>query len=148
MCPHIGHRDTSKIDKGTAMLDIRIQPTDDTQFQEILEILRPMGVDLVTGERDVLEATLFYIARMNSKLDNLGQLRHLQKGLQALDKACDRVVTHIDNQQQAQEAYKLNLYKNLCDQYKDDPIKSGWTPTILKRHIPYLTDDQIRSLFE
>ena len=132
------------------MLDIRIQPVSDEQFQEILDKLRPMGVELVTGERDVFEATLFYIARMNSKLDNLGQLRHLQKGLQALDKACDHVVDYMNNHQAAQEAYKVLLYKKLCDDNGFDPLSVGdsiWRG-MLKRHIVYLTDEQIRSMFE
>jgi len=58
---------------------IRVYAPTPEKEQEVLDALQGRGVEVVTGEKSPLVAMLFYFARMNTKLDNLGQLRHLYK---------------------------------------------------------------------
>lgn len=59
---------------------MRLGITDPELFEEAKEFFKGKGVDLLTSESLApSELVLFYLSRMNSKLDNLGQLRHLVK---------------------------------------------------------------------
>lgn len=133
------------------MLDIHIQPTDDDQFQKILDTLRPLGVELVTGEADPFIAALFYVARMNTKLDNLGQLRHLHKGMQGIDKITGLVVEYAEREKKrhtVQTTYNVLLFHSLCKKYGKNPLEDDKGRTVLMTtDLGYLTADQIEALF-
>lgn len=58
---------------------LRVQSDDDALIQEILDRVKPLGVEVVVDDGDPLEETLFIASRAAKKLDNLGQLRHLHK---------------------------------------------------------------------
>ena len=52
--------------------------------EETLAKLKDMGFDAQIVTDDPMGDAIFYLARMNAKLDNLGQLRHLHKLMQHL----------------------------------------------------------------
>lgn len=133
------------------MLDIHIQPTDDEQYQKVLDTLRPMGVRLVTGEADPLVAALFYVALINTKLDNLGQLRHLHKVGAGIDKMTDAVISYNEREKRRhdiQSDYNVTLFHTLCEQHGINPlVDSKGRKIILTTDLGYLTSQQIRDLF-
>jgi hypothetical protein len=61
-------------------MPIHIQSED----EEVLAKLRELGIDAQVVSDDPIADSLFYLARMNAKLDNLGQLRHLHKMMQTM----------------------------------------------------------------
>jgi hypothetical protein len=77
---------------------IHVNAETDEQVSDVLERLRGSGVEVVhTGEDNPIYDALFYVARINSKLDNLGQLRHLHKiqtSLQKIEEAQRQVGTY------------------------------------------------------
>lgn len=80
-------------------MNIQVLPQDEDKFQEVLEALKPLGVEVVTGTDEPLVTALFYLARMNSKLDNMGQLKHLHKmqtAAHALEKAAQQQQKYYD----------------------------------------------------
>ena len=133
-------------------MDIRIQAPTEEKFQEVLEALRPIGVEVITGEDNPLVTALFYLARINSKLDNLGQLRHLHKLIQ-------HVGTFVNNYEKGVKtderlfALRLNyntwLYESLVEKHKKDPIKNavGLDRGYLQSALSVLTSEEIRALF-
>jgi hypothetical protein len=85
---------------------------------------------------------------MNSKLDNLGQLRHLQKGLTALDKASDDMIKSLqrdERESQANRHYNWWFYEALCAKTGKNPITEHNLDT---RDLDVWTPLQIKSLFE
>ena len=62
---------------------IHVRTPSDQTYQKVVDALEPLGVEIVAGETDPLVMAIFYLSRMNTKLDNLGQLKHLYKLLQA-----------------------------------------------------------------
>lgn len=133
------------------MLDIHIQPTDDEQYQKVLDTLRPMGVRLVTGEADPLVAALFYVALINTKLDNLGQLRHLHKVGAGIDKMTDAVISYNEREKRRhdiQTTYNVTLFHALSEKYGINPfVDDKGRKIILTTDLGYLTSQQIRDLF-
>ena len=78
----------------------------------ILDRLEGSGADVVTGEDNPEVAALFYIARINSKLDNLGQLRHLYR----LEKDLDRIADALEEKRK--QDFLKSMQQNLVNQQK------------------------------
>jgi hypothetical protein len=73
--------------------------------EETLARLKELGLDAHIITDDPLADALFYLSRMNSKLDNLGQIRHLHKIMQASLK--------MRAAAEAQQAYYARLQYNI-----------------------------------
>jgi hypothetical protein len=59
--------------------NVRVKTDTDEKAAAVLEALDGLGVEVITGEDSPFVNALFYVARINSKLDNIGQLRHLNE---------------------------------------------------------------------
>ena len=81
-------------------------------ISSILERLEGSGAEVVSGEDDPQIASLFYIARINSKLDNLGQLRHLYR----TEKHLNRIADATD--EQGRQALIESMRQGVVDQQK------------------------------
>jgi len=108
---------------------IRVHSSDEEKISEALDRLRPLGVELLTSEtEEPEELILFYLSRMNNKLDNLGQLRHLVKIEKHLleIKQAQRDQGQLAKRELAQsDAHGLvmvKLYDNLKELYAHDPM--------------------------
>lgn len=123
---------------------VRVRAQDE-KLNEVIDVLRPLGVEVTTGEESPLESALFYISRMNSKLDNLGQLRHLHKFLlQVTDikqnlKTISLYFYEKNEEQHAQYRLRELLYAQLVERTGKKPALS--TP------VRFLSEEQIRELF-
>jgi hypothetical protein len=129
-------------------MDIRIQAPSEEKFQEVLEALRPIGVEVITGDDNPLVTALFYLARINSKLDNLGQLRHLHKTLQHVSSIASRIDDWGKINRAKHETkllYNAWLYRKLVDATGQDPVKSILG---LNSSLAHLTSDELRAMFE
>jgi len=131
---------------------IRVQSQDEETDKKVLDALRPLGVEVVTGEENPLVAALFYVARMNTKLDNLGQLKYLYKvhqTFQEFARKFDDVRVYFFNKGEelrAQQRYRMMLYNDLCEATKMFPHKVEGSEHI-QRDVIHYTDDQIFGMF-
>jgi hypothetical protein len=133
-------------------MHIRIN-TSNEKMQQALELLKPLGVEVITGEGSVLDDALFYIARINSKLDNLGQLRHLHKILgEALEftrqmKPLTEYTTDMLKERRYHQHAREDYYKQLKEKY-GAPLDVDGTPLEFDHgFITYGTYDLIHALF-
>lgn len=120
---------------------IHVRTPSDEVYQKVVDALSPLGVEIVAGETDPLVMAIFYLSRMNTKLDNLGQLRHLHKVQQAIAAISAKVPVKNIFEEQAQIKFKRLLYHHL------EKIH-GFTPSLSITEAIYLTDEQITALFE
>lgn len=58
---------------------VRIEANEPEKVQSILNAVRELGVDVLVDSGNPEEELLFMLSRLSKKLDNLGQLRHLNK---------------------------------------------------------------------
>jgi len=125
---------------------IHVRTPNEETYAKVVEVLEPLGVEIVAGETDPLVMALFYLSRINVKLDNLGQLRHLYKIVQAatvmkVAAEAQRVYYEdLNKERRVQQSFKEGLYKHLCE-------KEETVPTYPRHAIKYLTEDQITALF-
>jgi hypothetical protein len=136
-------------------MDIRIQAPTEEKFQEVLEAIRPIGVEVITGDDNPLVTALFYLSRINSKLDNLGQLRHLHKVLGHLGSIAQKAEAFDKREQIRYNAhYKYNdwLYNRLAEKTGKDPIRDAVgldrARLAFGDGFGFLTSDEIRAMFE
>jgi hypothetical protein len=74
--------DSAKSVNVTDTYSIHVRTPNEDVYESVVDALKDVGVEIVAGETDPLVMGLFYLSRMNTKLDNLGQLRHLHKLVQ------------------------------------------------------------------
>ncbi len=131
---------------------IRVQSHDEVQDRAVLDALRPLGVEVVTGEENPLVTALFYVARMNTKLDNLGQLKYLYKvhqTFQEFGRRFEDVRVYFFNKTEelrAQQLYRSMLYNDLCKATGFVPHKQSGT-RLTERDVVHYTDEQILRMF-
>jgi hypothetical protein len=134
---------------------LRVLSDDQQKMAEALELLRPLGVEVTTAERPSFgELVSFYLARMNTKLDNLGQLRHLfqlNKLVGSIEKS-QGVQSALDRNILEERMYRQRQNERLYDQLR---AETGKHPLLRMKDdryvtatdIRYMTEEQIRSLF-
>jgi hypothetical protein len=114
--------------EGNDMGLIRVHSSDEEKIAEALDRLRPLGVELLTSEtEEPEELILFYMSRMNNKLDNLGQLRHLVKiekhllEIKQAQRDQGQLAKRALAQDDAHGLVMIAMYEKLKDVYAHDP---------------------------
>lgn len=105
---------------------VYIKSDSDEKVDLILEKIKELqlNVEVVTGNGDPLDETMFFAARASAKLDNLGQLTHLFKisrTLQNLERSSDVLATAEIARQKANREELEVLYDDYVERYKFDP---------------------------
>lgn len=96
------------------MLDqfIRVENVED--IEKLVSLLHDNGYTSEVATLDnVLNVTIFYLARMNMKLDNLGQLKHLHKltdTLKTIDKYIAILEPELDKKYSDQRESELREF--------------------------------------
>ena len=129
----------SGVEKGIGM-EIRVQTASEEKFQEALEALKPLGVEVVTGTEEPLVTALFYLSRLNTKLDNLGQLGHLNKFVRLFKPIVD-YYEDLSKERMFQKRDRTIFYLSLLD-------KSKGKPAILYGNIGYMEKYEILRAFK
>jgi hypothetical protein len=123
---------------------LRIFSNDPDRIQDALDSLKGVDVDVLTSEtEEPAELVLFYLSRMNKKLDNLGQLKHLVKLERTVGELSKTVgAMHERDTKEIGANYRLNrrLYERLIE-------ISDFDPKMDKYDLAYLTMDQIHDMF-
>lgn len=130
--------------KGTHVGYIRVQSSNEDTIAKALDVLRPLGVELLTSETiDEEELILFYLSRMNNKLDNLGQLRHLVKLERVLSEHKQR-----EDKKAAKEREREDVLYRVKVRYVAETItREGFDPHLTSHDIRHLTLDEIKFIF-
>lgn|SRR5690349_1470959 len=98
-------------------MPIYIKSEDD----ETLAQLKELGFDAQIISDDPMGDLIFYVARMNAKLDNLGQLRHLHKIMQsnlrvrAAAEEEQRYFERLNREYEAKQARFKMIYNKMRD---------------------------------
>jgi len=98
---------------------------------ETLAKLKDMGFDAQVVSDDPMADLIFYAARMNAKLDNLGQLRHLHKMMQSMVRSRTdaeaeyKYYARLNAEHQAKMIRLHTLYDNL-KKLTDSPKNKQW----------------------
>lgn len=131
---------------------IRVYSSDQAKIDEAVERLRTLGVELLTSEgAEPEELVLFYLSRMNNKLDNLGQLRHLvkvERHLSEMKYSLKALSDVAKVQQQAHEArvdLRRTYYNARASNVGCDPVAMG---VMAKGTIDYLTFEEIDGIID
>lgn len=125
---------------------VRVHELDDTKLSQVLDALQNLGVNVTTGEESVEESELFYTARINSKLDNLGQLRHLFKSAEQIRSLSDLLkpfgnyFSDLLREREHRQLAARRYYNRMSAAYSTTPVSD--TP------IEYLSHQEIFALFE
>lgn len=61
------------------MFNVHFRTESEEKLKEALAALEQYRVEMIAGEDDPFIDALFYLSRISTKLDNLGQLRHVYK---------------------------------------------------------------------
>ena len=110
--------------------------------EETLAKLKDMGFDAQIVTDDPMGDAIFYLARMNAKLDNLGQLRHLHKLMQSTLKiksaaeSQDLYYARLNAEYEHKQARLRLIYtrmKELTDLPQNDQWRKG-VPTFAMLH--------------
>lgn len=125
---------------------IHVRTSNEETYQNVVDALRPLGVEIVAGESDPLVMALFYLSRISTKGDNLGQLRHLFD----LVKIGKRVAASADVQKEyyadlleerkLRQAANFRLFLQLQKQF-------GKRENTNIKLVGYMTPDEIQNLF-
>lgn len=121
--------------------NVRVQTDTEEKTNAVLDAIRPLHVEVVTGEDEIQVNELFYKARINSKLDNLGQLRHLNDIRKAFSVISSFFVGRA--RRDIDRATAVNgFYQAMCE------IR-GYTPRSLRNvtSLGNLTEEQIMHAF-
>ena len=103
--------------------------------EDTLARLKELGFDAQVVTDDPMGDIIFYIARMNAKLDNLGQLRHLHKIMQTAMKqrsaseAESIYYTRLNAEYDAKKARLKAIYDRMKD-YTDLPQNAEWRKVV------------------
>ena len=133
--------------KGNHMTVVRVLTTDPEKVDALKDFVRQEGIELLTSETESpSELVLFYLSRMNSKFDNLGQLKHLfkiERYLSALRITAEKKARMLDIEQKMfQTNWKIN--RQLYNTYIE---RSGHDPHLTNEDLAYLTMDDIAVIF-
>jgi hypothetical protein len=120
---------------------VRVHELDEEKQRQVLAALSNLGLYVTTGEESLEESELLYTARINSKLDNLGQLKHLFKSSNEMRKLSDSLTTYYDDLWQ-ERMYRQSLLRrfasNLAAEY-------GFLLTLTPE---YMTKEEITAAYE
>lgn len=115
--------------------------------EETLAKLKELGFDVHVVTEDPMADLLFYLSRINSKLDNLGQIRHLHKIMQSVLKmksAAEIQQLHYGrlNAEAEMRAGRLRkLYTRLAD-LTDLPQNDMWRKGVIPFHANLMTSEK------
>lgn len=116
--------------------------------QEAVEALRGIGVEVINADdENPINDVLFYLSRINSKLDNLGQLKHLYELTSIIRTILSRP-SHRESinelmSQETQENFSVTYYNNMGRKHNLWPLDTATH----KMSAKYLTKEQIDILF-